>query len=388
MPILLEAAVRSAMMAAVMWVVLKALRVRDAHAEKLVWTLWVAGSLAMPVLMRTAALPLPATASVTMAGSDISARLLSPSDHPAFTTALVGLYLIIAGVLSLRFLMSLHGAFRLYRQARPRATELDSGIDLRTSDAVRAPCTFAGCILLPAEFETWAPAARAAVLAHERSHVIHRDCFRLWLATVYSCVFWFNPAAWLVRRRLQLLAELTSDQEAVRCAGDSAAYAEMLVRIAARSSPVSAALAMSGTTQLTARIHRIMENDMISRHLGTGRKVMLTGASFLAAVLCSCTGGPHVLSQAEDPKVPWVSGEPLGQFYPAALRDNHVEGYVVMRLALDQSGRVTDANVLTEDPKGAGLGSAALNAARTFRFDNTLAKPVIKTMQIRFALRD
>lgn len=128
---------------------------------------------------------------------------------------------------------------------------------------------------------------------------------------------------------------------------------------------------------------------MTSDRLSLGRKATLSGASLTVALLCiGCASGPHVLTPSEDPKVSWVSGAPLSDFYPATLRDKRVEGTVVMRLAIDPAGRVTDANVVTENPSESGLGLAATSAARTFQFNNSLARPVIKTLQVRFALKD
>jgi TonB family protein len=83
-----------------------------------------------------------------------------------------------------------------------------------------------------------------------------------------------------------------------------------------------------------------------------------------------------------------VSGAPLSQFYPAELVKRHVEGQVVVRLTVDRVGQVTHASVVNEKPAGVGLGEAAVHAARTFRFNNTLSEPVIKTMQVKFALKD
>jgi TonB family protein len=389
MPLLFEAALRSTALSVAIWLTLKALRVRDAHAEKLLWTVAVTISLAMPVLMGALALPVPTPAAVAIRGSEASARLFGGASHPAISSTLLTVYWVVTGILLLRFLVRLYRASCLYRRARRPAAEVLVGIDVRISDDIPAPCTFAASILLPTAFGSWSPTARSAALAHERAHVIHRDCYRLWLATVYSCLFWFNPVAWLLRRRLMLLAEVTSDREGLRCVADSGAYAKILVQLAAGARPLNAAVAMSGRAQLAQRIDRIMENNMNSQSLGIGRKVALAGMSFVAAALCSsCVSGPHVLSPAEDPKVPWVGGAPLAQFYPAQLRKQRVEGYVVMKLAVDPAGRVTEAKVVRERPAGSGLAVAAVNAARTFQFNNTLAEPVIKTMQVRFALSD
>jgi TonB family protein len=389
MPLLLEAALRSTVLALGVWLALKALRVHDAPTEKRLWTVVVSISLAMPVLMRALALRLPTPTSVAIRGSEASARLFRDLHHPAVGAALVTLYWVVTGILLLRFAVRLRRASGLWQRARTPSAQLPVGSDVRISDEIPGPCTFAASILLPTSFGSWSAAARAAALAHERAHVIDRDCYRLWLATVYSCVFWFNPLSWLLRRRLMLLAELTSDREGLRCVGDSTAYAKILVQLAAGVGPLNAAIAMSGRVQLAERINRIMENNMDSHSLGVGRKVALAGTAFVAATLCSsCVSGPHVLSQAEDPKVAWVSGEPLSRFYPAPLRKQRIEGYVVVKLAVDPAGLVTDANAVAEHPAGSGLAVAAVNAARTFRFNNTLGESVIKTMQVKFVLSD
>jgi TonB family protein len=389
MPLLFEAALRSTALGLAIWLLLKALRVRDAHAEKLLWTVVATVSLVMPALMRAMALRLPTPRSVEIAGSAASARLLGNFSHPAVSATLLTIYWVVAGILVLRFGVRLHRASGLYRRARKPAADVLAGIDVRMSAEIPAPCTFATGILLPAAFGSWSPADRAAALAHERAHVIHRDCYRLWLATVYSCFFWFNPVSWLLRHRLMLLAEVTSDREGLRCVADATTYAELLIRLAAGARPVNGAIAISGRAQLAERINRIMENNMHSHSLGMGRRVALAGASFMAAALCSsCVSGPHVLSQAEDPKVTWVSSAPLGQFYPAQLKKHGVEGYVVLKLTVDPAGRVAHAKVVAERPAGSGLAVAAVNAARTFRFNNTLAEPVIKAMQVKFATPD
>jgi TonB family protein len=389
MPVLIEAALRSAALGVAIWLVLKALHTRDVHVEKLLWTLVALVSLAMPVLMHAVALRLPPPASVVMPSSAASARLIGDFSHSASSPMLLDIYWMVTATLLLRFLVRLQRAWRLYHRARKSAAEVLAGIEVRVSDEIRAPCTFAACILLPAAFGTWSPAARAAALAHERAHVTHRDCYRLWLTTLYACVFWFSPISWLLRRRLMLLAELTSDREGLKYAKNSTAYADILIQLAAGVRPVNGAVAMSGRAHLSERIKHIMEDNMASHRLGIGRKVALAATSFVAAAFCSsCVSGPHRLSQSEDAKVPWVSGASLSQFYPAPLRKQRVEGYVVMKLTVDPAGRVTDADVVTEHPSGSGLGKAAVSAARTFQFNNTLAEPVIKTIQVKFSLTD
>lgn len=43
--------------------------------------------------------------------------------------------------------------------------------------------------LLPTDFSSWSARKLAAVMAHERAHVLHRDCYVLWIAHLHACVF-------------------------------------------------------------------------------------------------------------------------------------------------------------------------------------------------------
>jgi protein TonB len=68
--------------------------------------------------------------------------------------------------------------------------------------------------------------------------------------------------------------------------------------------------------------------------------------------------------------------------YPAEARRAGLAGKVVLLLSLDAAGRVNDARVL-EDP-GAGLGEAAREGARAFRFEPARAGGEPVETRIRF----
>ena len=59
LPILLEAAIRSLILAAVVWLGLTLLRVRNPHIQMAMWQLVLAASLSMPFLVQWAAFTLP-----------------------------------------------------------------------------------------------------------------------------------------------------------------------------------------------------------------------------------------------------------------------------------------------------------------------------------------
>ena len=115
----------------------------------------------------------------------------------------------------------------------------------------------------------------------------------LWLAKLNAHLFWFNPLAWWVERRLAALAEQTSDDAAVESLGNRADYAEILLGLAAeRSSALATAMAGSN---LSSRIERILSGVALSTVLKRWQ-LALTVAAILPAVAAAaaaiCCAGP------------------------------------------------------------------------------------------------
>jgi hypothetical protein len=121
-----------------------------------------------------------------------------------------GVYAVIAGVMLLRVLIGLLLMEQVRRAARRVGDDWALGGDVRVSEVVRAPVTFASTILLPAACATWNPGKRQTALLHERSHVAQGDFYVLLLAQIYRALFWFNPLAWWLPARLADLAEIAT----------------------------------------------------------------------------------------------------------------------------------------------------------------------------------
>jgi beta-lactamase regulating signal transducer with metallopeptidase domain len=83
-------------------------------------------------------------------------------------------------------------------------------------------------------------------MSHEKSHVERHDFYWLLLAALHRVVFWFNPLAWWLVRRLGELMEMVSDDTAIEELGDAPAYAEILLDVAVNMRPRLAAIAMAG----------------------------------------------------------------------------------------------------------------------------------------------
>jgi hypothetical protein len=320
--LLVEAALRSLALGGAVWLALTLLRVRDPRAQMAAWTVVLVASLAMPLIMHRLTLTLPSAAPTfpleivglppslqpepslqpmpaveeglrTPAAPRLEPSVVEPRRDAVPTTAAwridwqalaTGAYLLVAAVMLLRLLLGIVLTWRLTRAARP--IDDDAGANVRVSDVVGVPVTFASTILLPPECTDWSPAKRQAVLSHERSHVVRGDCYLLLLAALNRAVFWFSPFAWWQLARLSELAEMISDDAAIEALADRRSYADLLLDLAGdvRHAPAGLAVARAGT--LGRRVDRILAATAVPSRAGSRRQLMI--AAVLAPLVAIC----------------------------------------------------------------------------------------------------
>jgi TonB family protein len=199
-------------------------------------------------------------------------------------------YVAVALFLLLRLAYGYLFARRLVRASRREG-------DIYESAWISVPMTVGWLrpkILLPAVWKEWEAAKLDAVLAHERMHIERADWAIAALAAFNRCVFWFNPLAWWMERRLAILAEQACDDAALLAIGAREPYAEALLDMAAavragRGRMVWEAMAMARTVEVRKRIERILdESRQIPRGLTRGRWAALIACSlpltYVAAV--------------------------------------------------------------------------------------------------------
>jgi beta-lactamase regulating signal transducer with metallopeptidase domain len=386
--LMLESALRGAALWAAVWLLLKVIRLRDLHWEKQIWALVTLFSLAMPMLMPSIAIPLPAKAIPAQVASTVLSLAVVQSRALGVEAVLWDIYLFVTIVLVARFAAGLCMAARIRRMARPLLLPWAGSLDVRVTSRVPSPSCFGSTILLPAEWQSWDSRKLRAVIAHERAHITQRDHYCSWIASLHCAVFWFNPCAFWLRRRLNILTELLSDELASAALGDRVGYAEVLVALAADAQPPGATIAMASPSTLIPRLKRLLESDMSSMRLSrTGKLVLMSTVVALAASTSFCATGPLVLGQSQDSKVSFISGQSIGDFYPKSLARQGVEGLVTCRLTIDATGQVIDAVAVREKPANSGLALAAVETVKTFRFNNTLARPVVKMLAVKFELK-
>lgn len=69
-----------------------------------------------------------------------------------------------------------------------------------------------------------------AVIRHERAHIHLRHSFDMIFFDVFTCIFWFNPFSWLLRREIQSVHEYQADEQVLNYGIDSTQYQLLLIR--------------------------------------------------------------------------------------------------------------------------------------------------------------
>ena len=303
--LLLECALRAALIAVGTAAVLEILRVKTAGARHAawvsvvvlmlvlpVWTAWGPKALVpvLPAFRATGAsqdIP-PANASSTHApAAEIHREKAQPSSGPpAFylSTGLAGLYWLGVAALLARLTLGTVRAHLLVRRAANREGRL-------TSSWCAAPVTVGWLrptVILPECWREWPQKQLEAVLTHESEHARRRDPMVQWLALLNRAVFWFHPLAWWLERRLSGLAEEACDAAVLARGHDPYEYSEYLLEIA-RSVVRSGArvnvwgMAMPGSF-LTRRIRQILQGRPAPR-LTRARMACAAGACAILSVV-------------------------------------------------------------------------------------------------------
>jgi beta-lactamase regulating signal transducer with metallopeptidase domain len=362
--LLLEAAVRSLAMGAIILIALRLMRIEQVRARRTAWLLALAGALAMPILVNaqigprllpelailapgSASHPAPPVAQVqaqrTLYGDyrGTQPKLLdgvvqdtAPNSAPAiegsrdtsFADAALSLavfgYCVVVAVLSLRLCAGLGFALRLRNQTERVIFPFDPQLDVRTSSRIASPVTIGSSVLLPRNYTSWDPATLRIVLSHERAHVRQKDFLIHALAGLHCALFWFNPFSWWLQRQLAELGEALSDCAAVEQAESRTSYAEILLAFAARPRWPPAAVAMASASNLTPRIERLLNDQGFERSFAKAQRLPFIAAGVVAMAMFASTAvvRAHAAAPADvtPPSAPAAPSAPPSPSTPAA----------------------------------------------------------------------
>lgn len=224
----------------------------------------------------------PAARGSVMISTVSTRRTEEPSERSADTL----LVLWAAGALLLvgRYVS---GAFSIHGLSK-RARLIEPGVAISNEIVLPITCGMIHSrVLLPWEATSWSPMRLSAVLAHERAHLRRRDVLMQGALHAIAALWWFQPLAWHLLRRLRIESELACDAEAIRGGLRPSEYATELLGVAATQStkhtPVGA-IAMARCGKLEDRLQSILNPQAASpsrtRAIGL---VLALGAAELSA---------------------------------------------------------------------------------------------------------
>jgi beta-lactamase regulating signal transducer with metallopeptidase domain len=155
---------------------------------------------------------------------------------------------------------------------------------------IETPCIWAlgrPRLLWPDQLLQELPASqRRSVVVHELAHLRRRDHWVSWLILVAGCLCWWNPVFWLVRRQLQLSAELACDAWVVATLpGERRAYAEALLNVTqviSRTRLPIPALGINGARRLFERRLTMIMRDRVPCRLSRAGLALVTLLALVA----------------------------------------------------------------------------------------------------------
>lgn len=128
---------------------------------------------------------------------------------------------MVLAVRTIRFRRVIRRAIPAPRDVERLVAEASGTIGLRTAPTTMMStdrispmiwCGLSRVLLLPTQL--WMDldsAGRRAVLLHELAHLRRRDHWVRWVELLVSCVYWWHPLVWIIRRRLRDEADMCCD---------------------------------------------------------------------------------------------------------------------------------------------------------------------------------
>jgi hypothetical protein len=306
--LLVECAVRAALIAAVTAFVLRTIGIKPAAARHTAWTSVMLTMLLLPIW--------------TALGPKTPVRLLPPVErHESIETALQNALPYSVRLTEMRpvktsephptgqnwtwqsLLLIVYGfgAFGLLARlaiGMARTHRLRSRANVRDGKGISSECTcpltvgwLHPVVILPKNWQEWPPQQLDAVLTHEREHVRRRDPLIQWLALVNRALFWFHPLSWWLERKLSVLAEEACDAAVLARGHTPQDYSEYLLDIARAVSRSGSRLGIVGMAMpgslLRQRIRQILNSRRVLPISRTRIVVAVAACATSSALLAS-----------------------------------------------------------------------------------------------------
>lgn len=121
-------------------------------------------------------------------------------------------------------------------------------------------------ILLPPSALSLEAKELQTVLVHEWTHIQRKDFHLHLICLLSTCLYWFNPFVWILKRRHALEREKACDEQIIRGGDLATEYASQLVSVTRKLtqpklSHRTIALPMAKVSQIRMRIHALLNDN-------------------------------------------------------------------------------------------------------------------------------
>ena len=142
----------------------------------------------------------------------------------------VAVFIIGVAFMLVRLAVGVYSVWRLIHSGRVSVIEED--VTLTVVDSLSSPFSWFGHIVASqSDVEQY----RSMIISHELAHIRLRHSWDVLFVDLALCLWWFNPAMWLLRRELQSLHEYQADDAVLSEGVDARNYQMLLIKRAVGS---------------------------------------------------------------------------------------------------------------------------------------------------------
>lgn len=368
-------------------ILIRLLRIRDAHIRMRLLQLALLLSLALPFAQPRVRITASMSADATTAGSSKTRPYRNPVTYVWAAGASLLLIRLLSGYLSLR---------RLTRHSTHFETR--NGVAIRTTTAIATPVAFGilhPTVLLPEHALALPAGIREPMIAHELAHIARKDWAGVLFEELARAAMWFHPAIWWTVARIRAAREESVDAAVTQAVGPDL-YLESLLTAAswrAKRNMTFPAPAMlrGGASALERRLHQIplvKEIPAMTRLHRAAAWSAFTLATF-GLVITTSSALPLFAQQQQSDEdiVKPVLIKKVTPHYPPAAKESRTQGKVTLEVTVGKDGKVVNVTVKDGD---AVLAEAAVEAVKEWEYEPARKKgePVecLMTVDVNFTL--
>ena len=208
----------------------------------------------------------------------------------SFGWLLFGLYFLVLLSLSLNLALQYAGIRRLRRKGE---TERKDGLKLVRHTSILCPFSFGKTIFLPVNLKD---TQLEVILEHERWHIQHKHYVDVLIQEIGTCIFWFNPIQWLIRKDLRSIHEFQADRSVLDKGCDLFQYQTIILEEVMGN---HIRLANGFNQSFTKKRFIQMKNQEPTKLSASRKLILVPFLTFLIATFCFVPGQSQVVKYSK-----------------------------------------------------------------------------------------